>query len=77
MAFVADLSGNTPRSLVGPGPDRDYPLGSYNRINAGTPNAVLTPLFVGEIVYDTTNNEYYRATTIANTTWAIASIELS
>lgn len=77
MATVPDLSGNAPASMTGNGPtDRDYALSTYNRTNAGTPNAVLTPLFVGEIVYDTTNNDYYRATTSANNTWVIAGLEL-
>lgn len=79
MAIVPDLSGNAcAANTLGGGPtDRDYAISAQNRTNAGTPNAVLTPLFVGEIVYDTTNNEYYRATTIANTTWAVVSLEVS
>lgn len=80
MAIVPDLSGNAPACVsfpAGTPVDRDYALGSYNRTNAGTPNSVLTPLFVGEIVYDTTNNEYYRATTSANNTWTVCSIELT
>ena len=77
MAIVPDLSGNVPATPGSTSPtDRDYAIASQNRTNAGNPNAVVTPLFVGEIVYDTTNNEYYRATTSANTTWTVISLEV-
>lgn len=39
------------------------------RTNAGTPSAVLTPNFIGERVFDTTNEDWYTATGAANTDW--------
>lgn len=76
MAFVPDLSGNLPRSLIGPGPDRDYQLSEYNRTNAGDPNGVLTPLFVGELVLDTTNRALFYAMRSDNASWLPASVDI-
>ena len=64
MAIVADKSGN------GPVTGNDYTSEKANRNNAGTPSGSLTPLFSGELVYDTTNGVMYRGTnTAANTSW--------
>jgi hypothetical protein len=64
MAIVADLSGNGFSSMV------DNTLSSVNRTNAGAPSGSLTPRYVDEIVYDSTNKVYYKGTgTTANTQW--------
>jgi len=42
---------------------------THSRTNAGEPNASLTPAFAGEIVLDTTNNCYWKAMDITNTSW--------
>lgn len=47
----------------------DAPLRTHNRSNAGEPNGVVTPAFVGEIVLDTTNNRRWQAKTLANSGW--------
>lgn len=60
MPIVPDLSGNGPT---------DKSFNSYNRVNAGEPNGVLTPQYVGEIVLDTTNNALWKAEGLANNTW--------
>lgn len=66
MATVADASGNSPAGYG----YTDRKLVTPTRVNAGTPIASLTPAFVGEIVYDTTNGITYRGTgTTANTQW--------
>lgn len=76
MATVPDLSGNKPASLTAQGRDVDYELGSANRSNAGDPNGSLTPLFCGEIIYDSTNHAYYRAEIAGdNNSWVIGSID--
>lgn len=49
----------------------DPPLCSPNRSVAGEPNTLLTPLFVGEIALDTTNNAMWRAVGLANNTWVM------
>ncbi|HVU36957.1 MAG TPA: glycosyl hydrolase family 28-related protein [Opitutales bacterium] len=41
------------------------------RQNAGSPSGVLTPLFVGEEVLDTTNNVWYKAFNTGNTNWQL------
>jgi parallel beta-helix repeat protein len=40
------------------------------RTNAGTPSGVLTPQFIGERVFDTSNVDWYTATGTTNTSWA-------
>jgi hypothetical protein len=60
MATVADRSGNTPL-------DKSYC--SFNRTNAGTPNAVLTPQYKGERVFDTTGKVAYVAIGLTNADW--------
>jgi hypothetical protein len=42
---------------------------THNRVNAGEPNASLTPEYAGEIVLDTTNNCYWKAMGITNVSW--------
>lgn len=65
MAIVADLSGNSPidKSFV-----------TFNRRNAGTPNAALTPLYVGEIVLDTTNHALWKAEALTNNDWIALTV---
>ena len=41
-----------------------------NRTSDGSPSGVLTPMFVGEDVLDTTNSKWYKAVGLANTNWA-------
>ena len=48
---------------------KDQNFCSHSRENAGEPNGVLTPAFAGEIVLDTTNNCYWKAVGITNTSW--------
>lgn len=60
MAVVADKSGNNPT-------DRKYD--TYSRVNAGSPNAALTPAFAGEIVLDTTTHVLWRAEGTDNASW--------
>lgn len=47
----------------------DQPLHSYNRENAGDPNAALTPRFVGEIVLDVTNKKLWIARDLTADSW--------
>lgn len=69
MATVIDLSGNTAAIA-------DPTLVGVSRTNAGTPVAALTPAFVGEIVYDSTNKLYYKGTgTTANTQWRLFNMD--
>jgi hypothetical protein len=77
MAIVPDLSGNVPASVIGNGPtDRDYARASFNRTNAGDPNGVLTPLYIGEVVFDTTNRTLLYALRSDNASWVASSIEV-
>lgn len=39
--------------------------------NAGTPNAAVTPDFIGQWCLDTTNNVWYRAKGVVNTDWVL------
>lgn len=64
MAIVADLSGNGGQS----GP-QDKSFTYFNRANAGTPNAALTPQYVGEIVLDITNHNLWKAERLTNDSW--------
>lgn len=53
--------------------------GSYNSPNrsmAGTPVATLVPLYVGEIVLDTTNNKLWKAETMLNSGWVTLTTQL-
>lgn len=47
----------------------DRPYHTHNRTNAGTPNATLTPQYVGEIVWDTTNKVRWKAIGTTNADW--------
>jgi hypothetical protein len=77
MAIVPDLSGNVPATPGSISPtDRDYAIGSYNRVIAGDPNATLTPLFVGEIVLDTLSKSLWYALRSDNASWVAASVEV-
>ena len=50
---------------------------SPSRTNAGTPNAVLTPAFAGEIIFDTTNKVRWRAIGIASSEWIPMEAEVT
>lgn len=52
-----------------PGDGTDLAYNSYNRTNAGEPNASITPLFVGEMILDTTNNILWKSLSMANSSW--------
>ena len=60
MAIVANLAGTTPR---------DVPWTTWNRRNAGEPNATIVPQYAGEIILDTTNNVLWKAMGITNDSW--------
>jgi hypothetical protein len=53
------------------------PLTTPNRSNAGTPNGAITPEFVGEIIFDTTNKVRWKATGAANTDWRPLEAEVT
>lgn len=48
---------------------KDNALCTYNRTNAGEPNGSVTPLFVGEMILDTTNNILWKSLSAANSSW--------
>lgn len=76
MPIVADLArAGAPAPGISSGLDRDYCTPS--RSNAGTPNATLTPAFVGEIIFDTTNKVRWKATTALNTGWRPMEAEVT
>lgn len=62
MATVPDKSGNAPFQP-------DYMLNSISSTVTSTPQAVKTPDFVGQLVYDRGNDKLYRAYGAANTQW--------
>lgn len=66
MATVTDLSGNHASSLPG---GVDTKLSKFNRSNAGSPVASLTPQYPGEVVLDTTNRILWRAVGTTNADW--------
>jgi parallel beta-helix repeat protein len=39
------------------------------RTNAGSPAGSVTPTYAGEMLYDTTNSDWYKASGTANTSW--------
>lgn len=49
----------------------DRKLTSPNRIVATTPDASLTPLYVGEIVYDDVGKVYYKSYGLTNADWRV------
>lgn len=61
MAIVAN-KGN-------PNEPIDSAFCTANRTNAGEPNGSVTPLFVGEMVLDTTNNILWKSLSTANSSW--------
>lgn len=69
MPIVADLSGNSGQS----GP-QDKSFSYFNRRSAGTPNAALTPQYVGEIVLDTTNHTLWKAEGLTNVDWIALTV---
>lgn len=68
MAIVADLSGVNQT-------DKSY--FTHSRSMAGTPNGVLTPAFVGEIVLDTTNHVRWIAVTLLTSGWIAQEAEVT
>ena len=60
MVTVVDVSGNTPT---------DKRLSSWNRKTGTTPVNTLTPLYVDEVVLDTTTGFMWRATDLTTTGW--------
>lgn len=72
MTTVPDLSWQGPYPGIrtnGNASGVDQAFANANRTNAGTPVAVLTPAYSGEIVLDTANNTYWRAGNLTNTSW--------
>jgi hypothetical protein len=69
MTIVVDKSGNT-----GPADGSYY---THKRSNAGTPNGAVTPLFAGEIVWDTTNKVRWKAVGITNADWTPMAAEVT
>lgn len=65
MAIVRNLGYDDTTRQVDP------PLSTPNRTNAGSPIGVLDPLFIDELVFDSTNFRLYRATGLTNTSWMI------
>lgn len=53
----------------------DKKLSSPNRRNAGSPVGSVTPLYAGEIIFDTTDNKLWRAEGITSGDWLPAIIE--
>lgn len=68
MAIVHNLAGGFPL---------DRPWHTHNRTNAGTPNAVLTPGWAGEIVFDTTNKVRWKAIALTNADWIPMEVEVT
>lgn len=68
MAIVANIANaGAPIPNYSAAVDRKYE--SYNRSNAGSPNAALTPEFKGELVWDTTNKVLWKAVGLTNADW--------
>lgn len=63
MAIVANLADG--------GMPIDPPLTTHNRTVADNPNGVTTPEFAGEIVYDSTNDCYWKAMGVGNAHWVM------
>lgn len=61
MAIVAN-KGNPTEPL-------DPAYCSANRTNGGEPNGGVTPLFVGEMILDTTNNILWKSLSLTNNSW--------
>ena len=60
MAIVPNKAGTTPT---------DVPFDSANRNVGAEPNGTTVPMYAGEIVLDTANNCWWKATTLSNTSW--------
>lgn len=68
MAIVVDLAGVGTFRQDGRG--TDVKLSSPNRKNAGSPYGALTPLYSGEMVLDTVNQQLYvGGASTDNTAW--------
>jgi hypothetical protein len=68
MSIVPNRDG---RPVQPDGRMADPAYASVNRSNAGSPIGALTPLFVNELVQDTTNRELFRATGPTNNDWVL------
>lgn len=69
MAIVPDKSGNV-----------QIAIGSYcthTRTSAASPNTVLTPAFVGEIVFDLTNFVRWKAVGLTSSSWEPQKAEVT
>ena len=72
MAIVPDLSTNFPASLpLG----TDGSFSTINRTLAAVPTGVTTPLYSGEIVFETAGQSLWQAVGTTNTSWVPALIE--
>lgn len=69
MATVANKDGGW---VAGANRTTDYTLVSANRENGGDPNGVLTPLFSGEIILDTSTKKLWQAQDQTNDSWVEA-----
>ena len=67
MATVRDLSKNDGGDFTDR-PHLDRKLTAVNRANAGDPVGSLTPQYVGELVFDSTNERVFRGRTTAGST---------
>lgn len=71
MAIVPDLSSTTPGAInnsIPTGVDRK--LATPNRVNAGTPYGVLTPMYAGEMVLDSTAAQLWTTSGgVTSTSW--------
>lgn len=83
MPYVRDLSGNNPaagNNAGGVGVGLERPYCTYNRTGAGSPNAggtQITPLYLGEIYWDSTNFVRFKATALTNTGWRPMEAEVT
>lgn len=72
MAIVPNLAGTGPYNMDSNGGavGTDKRLSSPNRKNAGTPVGTLTPMYTGEMVFDTVNLQMYVGQSVTdNTAW--------
>lgn len=60
-----------------PGDAVDKSFCTFNRSMAGTPNAVLTPQYIGEIVWDTTNKVRWQAVAATSADWRSLDVEIT
>lgn len=63
------------KAVPGDPVDRNYC--TYDVSGAGTPNAVITPNFAGEIYWDTTNKVRWKAVNLLNSGWRPMEAEVT